>query len=152
MGTSFTFYISKDRPNLIKLCRDLLSRGELSDFIIEVIETHDIDALQNRLRYHTDQKKHWAKILKDVKERVVKEQLRRETELKEQIKIVEQYLKNMIDQTSRPGYSPAYTHLARYIEEDCGLKLTVRQISDFYKRKLKGEEINLLEELLECER
>lgn len=148
MGSSFTFHVPKDKPNLIELFRKLSSKGELSDFLIESAEMHKGDILRDRYNYHSEKKKYWAKLTKDDKNRMAKEKLRREKELKKQIKITERYLNNMVEKRRYSSESPAYATIARYIEEDSGLKLSDEQVADFYQRKLRGEEINLLEELL----
>lgn len=144
----FSFYVSKDRKDIIKLFRQLSTEGNLSNFIVEMVEIHHAEIIQNKLKHHKSQIRYYKKIAQRIEDRVIEERERREKKLKEQIKIVERYLNNMVEKRKYSDKSPAYSTIARYIKEDSGLKLTDEQVEKFYKCKLKGEEINLLEELL----
>lgn len=146
---NFSLYIPTDKKDIIELLGELSTKGELSKFIVEIVEMH-IDLLVDRkLEYYKNETSHWD-LVKQILDKTKEEEYIKDAQSHmNRLKVVDDYLSRMLNHKKfRPSYEPDFTILAGSIEEDNGYPITPEKLEDIFNRKLKGEEIYLQEELL----
>lgn len=150
---NFSFYVPKNKRQLLSLCNELSLDNELSNFVVEALEMHHSDLIQKRVDYHRSQVEYWkSKQLRTMEyERLQDERLQQEhlAPWIRKCKVVEEMVNQLVAyEKVDPDYIPKYDTLVAQIRESGGPNIEADTLKRLYDHRTKGEVINYLEELM----